>query len=129
MVDELGRALDEAELALTGGAGGLVVMSLGQVGKPASRPNSFFLGTGDHVGAMRVELQPSDRRTIRTQALVEEWRSRIRPLPGLETMTILERQAGPARSRDRHSHRGRRRAERSRRRQARCARCWAASPV
>ena len=95
MVDELGRALDEAERALTGGAGGLVVMSLGQVGKPASRANTFFLGTGDHVGAMRVELQPSDRRTIRTQALIEEWRKRVRPLPGLETMTILERAAGP----------------------------------
>ena len=95
MVDELGRALDEAEAALTGGAGGLVVMSLGQVGKPAARPNTFFLGTGDHVGGMRVELRPSDRRTIRTQSLIEEWRSRVRPLPGLETMTILERQAGP----------------------------------
>ena len=95
MVRELERALNEAEAALTGGAGGLVVMSLGQVGKPASRPNSYFLGTGDHVGGMRVELRPSDRRAIRTQTLIEEWRSRVRPLPGLETMTILERQAGP----------------------------------
>ena len=95
MVDELGRALQEAEAELTGGAGGLVVMSLGQVGKPAVRPNTFFLGTGDHVGGMRVELQLSDRRAVRTQTLIEEWRSRVRPLPGLVTMTILERQAGP----------------------------------
>ena len=95
MVEELGRALDEAEAALTGDAGGLVVMSLGQIGKPSVRANTFFLGTGDHVGGMRVELRPSDGRTIRTQALIEAWRSRVRPLPGLETMTILERQAGP----------------------------------
>ncbi len=95
MVDELGRALQEAEDALTEGAGGLVVMSLGQVGKPVARANTYFLGTGDHIGGMRVELQPSDRRSIRTQTLIEEWRSRVRPLPGLETMTILEQQAGP----------------------------------
>ena len=95
MVGELERALDEAEAALTGGAGGLVVMSLGQVGTPALRPNTFFLGTGDHIGAMRVELRPSDRRTVRTQTLIEEWRKRVRPLPGLETLTILERQGGP----------------------------------
>ena len=44
---------------------------------------------------MRVELQLSDRRAVRTQTLIEEWRSRVRPLPGLVTMTILERQAGP----------------------------------
>ena len=95
MVEELGRALQEAEDALTEGAGGLVVMSLGQVGKPAARANTFFLGTGDHIGGMRVELQPSDRRAIRTQTLIEAWRSRVRPLPGLETFTILEQQAGP----------------------------------
>ena len=91
-----------------------VVMSLGQVGKPASRPNTFFLGTGDHVGAMRVELEPSDQRTIRTQALIEEWRKRVRPLPGLETITILERAAGAARPRDRHSDRGATMCRRSR---------------
>ena len=95
MIDELDRALEEAEAALAGNAGGLVVMNLGMVGKPAARPGSFFLGTGDHVGGMRVELRPSDRRTIRTQTLIEEWRRRVRPLPGLETMTILEQQAGP----------------------------------
>ena len=95
MVRELERALNEAEAELTGGAGGLVAMSLGQVGKPAARPNEFFLGTGDHIGGMRVELRPADRRAVRTPALIEAWRSRVRPLPGLETMTILERQAGP----------------------------------
>ena len=95
MVRELERALNEAEAELTGGAGGLVAMSLGQIGKPAGRPNEFFLGTGDHIGAMRVELRLADQRAIRTQTLIEEWRSRVRPMPGLETMTILERQAGP----------------------------------
>ncbi len=95
MVGELERALDEAEAALTGGAGGLVVMHLGQVGTPAGRSDAFFLGTGDHIGGMRVELRPSDQRSIRTQALIEAWRARIRPLPGLETMTIVEQQGGP----------------------------------
>ena len=95
MVRELERALNEAEAELTGGAGGLVAMSLGQVGKPAQRSKAIFLGSGDHIGGMRVELRPSDRRDIRTLALIETWRSKVRPLPGLETMTILERQTGP----------------------------------
>ena len=95
MVSELERALAEAEAALTGGAGGLVVMRLGQVGTPAGRFDARFLGTGDHIGGMRVELRPSDRRAVRTRALIEAWRARIRPLPGLETMTIVEQQAGP----------------------------------
>lgn len=95
MVEELERALQQAEDALTGGRGGLVVMSLGQVSKPATRANMPFVGTGDHIGAMGVELSPSDQRAIRTQALIDEWRSRVRPLPGLETITIRERQTGP----------------------------------
>ena len=39
-------------------------MSLGQIGKPAGRPNEFFLGTGDNIGGMRVELRPADQRAV-----------------------------------------------------------------
>ena len=95
MVGELERALAEAETALTEGAGGLVAVRRGQVGMPVGRFDAVVLGAGDHLGAMRVELRPSDRRSIRTQALIDAWRERGRPLPGLETMTIVAQQAGP----------------------------------
>jgi multidrug efflux pump subunit AcrB len=95
MVGELERALGEAEAELTDGEGGLVVMHIGQIGTPVGRSDAFFLGTGDHVGAVRVELQPSDQRAVRTQELVEAWRTKVRPMSGLETMTIVEQQGGP----------------------------------
>ena len=95
MVGVLERALSEAEAALTDGAGGLVVARRSQVGAPMGRLDTVVLGADDHVGAMRVELLPSDRRSIRTQALIDAWRERVRPLPGLETMTIVALQAGP----------------------------------
>ena len=89
------RALSEAEAALTDGAGGLVVARRGQVGAPMGRLDTAVLGADDHIGALRVELLPSDRRAIRTQTLIDAWRERVRPLPGLETMTIVAQQAGP----------------------------------
>ena len=95
MVGVLERALSEAEAALTDGAGGLVVARRSQVGAPMGRLDTEVLGADDHVGAMRVELLPSDRRSIRTQALIDAWRERVRPLPGLETMTIVALQTGP----------------------------------
>ena len=95
MVGVLERALSEAEAALTDGAGGLVVARRSQVGAPMGRLDTVVLGADDHVGAMRVELLPSDRRSIRTQTLIDAWRERVRPLPGLETMTIVALQAGP----------------------------------
>ncbi len=95
MLNELERALVESEQALTDGEGGLVVMSFAQMGTPAGRSDEFFLGTGDHVGGLRVELAPSDTRTVRTSTLLDTWRENIRPMAGLEALTVLEQQAGP----------------------------------
>lgn len=95
MIGELNRSLFEAEAILTEGEGGIVRMNIAQVGKPVGRSDSFFLGTGDHIGGLRVELIPSDTRTVRTEELIEEWRAQIEPMAGLDVLTLVEQQGGP----------------------------------
>ena len=95
MIGELNRALFEAEAILTEGEGGVVRMNIAQVGKPVGRSDSFFLGTGDHIGGVRVELIPSDSRTVRTEALIDEWRRQIQPMAGLDVLTVVQQQGGP----------------------------------
>ena len=95
MLDELERALYASEDKLTDGAGGLIVISVAQLGKPAGRSDSFFLGSGDHIAGMRVELVPSDSRSIRTADLLAIWRDEIRLMAGTESFTLIEEQSGP----------------------------------
>jgi len=93
MIAELERALEVAEAKLTGGAGGLVVMSFGKVGR--SQAEAFQSVKGDHLGGVHVELVPSDSRSIRTPEFIEAWRDEIVPLAGVERISLNERQGGP----------------------------------
>lgn len=94
MLDELERALVLAERRLTGGAGGLVRMSLAKLGTGVGRQGGIQIG-GDNVGGVVLELTPSDERAVRTAEVVVAWRQAVRPVAGLETMTIVPVQAGP----------------------------------
>ncbi|WP_323750156.1 efflux RND transporter permease subunit [Marinobacter sp.] len=49
----------------------------------------------DELGAMLVELVPSDRRSVRNPDFIREWRSRLNLPAGLDALNINERQAGP----------------------------------
>ncbi|WP_372964822.1 efflux RND transporter permease subunit [Marinobacter sp.] len=49
----------------------------------------------DELGAMLVELVPSDRRSVRNPEFIREWRSRLKLPAGLDALNINERQAGP----------------------------------
>ena len=49
----------------------------------------------DYQGQVRVELVPSDQRTLRTNHFIREWRKNITQLPGLEKLTIFEMIGGP----------------------------------
>ncbi len=51
--------------------------------------------TGDHIGAVMVELIPSDRRTVRTEELIAAWRAEIQPMGGLRSVTVMSPAAGP----------------------------------
>ena len=95
MLEELERALYVTEAKLTGGAGGLVVISVTQLGKPVGRADSLFLGGGDHIAGMRVELVPADSRSVRTVEFLEAWRGEIHLMAGTENFTVIEQQSGP----------------------------------
>jgi len=95
MLDEMERALRVSEEKLTAGEGGLIVVSIAQLGKPVGRSDSFFLGSGDHIAGIRVELIPSDSRAVRTRELAEMWRAETRLMAGVESFTVIEEQSGP----------------------------------
>jgi len=95
MLDELERALFASEEKLTAGEGGLIVLGIGQLGRPVGRSDSFFLGSGDHIVGVRVELVPSDSRSVRTLDLLKAWRQETRLMAGVENFTVIEEQSGP----------------------------------
>jgi multidrug efflux pump subunit AcrB len=76
-------------------AADLVVMSFVQVGETLIVDPRIRRLTGDNAGAIHVELAPSDRRALRTDQLIEAWRARLPPLPGVESLTITPRTGGP----------------------------------
>ena len=96
MVDEMERALVAAEERLGGGQGGLVDFAVARVGSAVGESGgaSGRLG-GDTVGGVVVELVSSDERDVRTAAFIAAWRDEIRPLAGLDTMTIIPARGGP----------------------------------
>ncbi len=94
MLDELERALAEVDRQLAGENDSAVKVTFGTLGETII---SDVAGgaRGEHVGGLFVELQPSEQRSVRTQALVTAWRAAIRPLAGIDEMSIREPQGGP----------------------------------
>ncbi len=95
MVVELERALKEADAALTAGNETFVHLAVARIGTSVNLAPGTFRETGDHVGGVYLELTPSERRDVRTADAIAAWRDRVEALPGLESLTILERQGGP----------------------------------
>lgn len=50
---------------------------------------------GSHLGSLLVELTDPDRRNIRNRDIVSAWRERLPPVPGRESLSIVEPRAGP----------------------------------
>jgi multidrug efflux pump subunit AcrB len=90
ILEEIARALQAAEDELTGGAGGVVRHQYGTLGATAGRTGERVL-SGEHVGAYNVELMPGDVRRVRNNQLLAAWEKHIRPIPGVERVTLLER--------------------------------------
>ncbi len=99
MLDEVARALHAAEDELTGGRGGLVLHEYGSVGSTGGRADEREAG-GDHVGSHSVELVSGDIRKVRNTELIRAWESHIRPLAGLQQLTLVERSAAGPPGRD-----------------------------
>jgi multidrug efflux pump subunit AcrB len=88
--DEMQRTLDEAEAALGG--------DLVRVSNMATGRGYFLAGReqrqGEQFASMSVELIPSDRRTVRNEAFIEAWETRLEQVPGLEYLTVVSRTGG-----------------------------------
>jgi multidrug efflux pump subunit AcrB len=94
MLDEMERALYATAERFAGLDADLVRMDIVKVGTAVGR-HDLAMPTGDHMGGVVVELKPSDERTVRTDAFITAWREEIRPLAGLDTLTILAARGGP----------------------------------
>ena len=99
MLGEMIRAARAVEDRLTGGAGKLIAYEVGSVGTTGGRAGAAVL-TGDHVGSLVIELITSDDREIRTGRFMREWEAEVKPLPGVERVTIFEFSAGGPPGRD-----------------------------
>ncbi|MHA1164730.1 MAG: efflux RND transporter permease subunit [Alphaproteobacteria bacterium] len=50
---------------------------------------------GENLAQIRVQLIPSEERSVRTFKIVSEWRKQLPSIPGMEKVTITERKGGP----------------------------------
>ncbi|MDD5388411.1 MAG: efflux RND transporter permease subunit [Gallionellaceae bacterium] len=53
------------------------------------------LRLGDQFGSVTVELAPSEKRSIRTEAFIKDWQSRIQVPAGIENFVVVPRRQGP----------------------------------
>lgn len=89
------RALVDTEDAFGAAPGQLVVMAFTQLGEARSADPRSRGVSGDNIGSIHVELVSSDRRAVRTSTLIDAWRERIPPVPGVESLTLTPRAGGP----------------------------------
>ena len=89
-IDEVETALYETDEEL---GGGLVRMANVATGR-GFFSNGRRVQQGDQFASMTVELIPSDERSVRNEAFIEAWESRLREPPGLEYLTITSRLGG-----------------------------------
>jgi len=95
MLNALDRALVRAAEALTGDVSDVIQMRLHKVGGNVGRDPGRLTSTGDHIGGVTVELTPSESRTVRTDALINQWRKEVTLRPGVDSLTIVPATAGP----------------------------------
>jgi len=87
---DMQKALNETEAAL---GGNLILHAVTTEGATLGAGASSR--AGDELGAIMIELVPSDQRQIRNPEFITEWRSRMTLPAGLDNLAISERQAGP----------------------------------
>ncbi len=75
----------EAELAEPDALVVAAFSTLGQAGR----------STGDNVAAVRVQLTTSEERTVRTPAIVSEWRAQVPKMAGVSRVALYESRGGP----------------------------------
>ncbi len=53
------------------------------------------MSTGDHLGNISVELTAANKRSTRNHQIISAWMERLPPVPGRESLSIVEPRAGP----------------------------------
>ena len=97
MLVEMERALNQTEIELVGEEGKLVLMAFSMLGFGTSNnteENDAFGASYDRA-SITVELITADLRDIRVEELISAWRKNIKPIPGLEKITIRAPVGGP----------------------------------
>jgi len=90
-LEEIGRALGETEVEL---GGGLVEAAVARLGATVAVETGAG-AKGDQLASVLVQLVPSERREVRNEAFLAAWRKNIEEAPGLESLVITSRRAGP----------------------------------
>ncbi len=97
MLDEVIRALHATARKFEGDDNDLVRMAVAKVGRSvgASPAEAFSASPADDLGGIEVELRTADERDVRLGPFIDAWRAEIRPIAGLDNLTIREQRAGP----------------------------------
>lgn len=95
MLDAMERALVTAEQNVGYKPGTLVKTRIIKVGRAVGVSPLAITGGADHIGGLIVELVPSENRSVKAATFMEAWRKVIRPMPGVQTVTVKPAQAGP----------------------------------
>ncbi len=90
-VRELERSLRETEQSFDTG---LVQTAVARVGATVGAAGGAG-AKGDQLGALIVEMTPSEQREVRNEAFIKAWREQIRLPAGMESLAITSRQSGP----------------------------------
>jgi len=67
----------------------IAVTNIGQAGTQNAQR------TGDQLGSIRVEMTPSDSRSVRNKQFVQAWKKRVQVPPGVENFALQEQRGGP----------------------------------
>jgi multidrug efflux pump subunit AcrB len=51
--------------------------------------------TGDQLGAIFLQLVEPDQRHVRNAQFIQQWKEKLEPIAGLESLTIVSRKTGP----------------------------------
>jgi len=95
MLEEMERAMRAAEMKLTNGKGGLVKFNLRLIGIPLGANPGSSPVKGDHVGAMFVQLIPTDQRSVKAGEFSQTWRNEIRDAAGVQQISVKPVRGGP----------------------------------
>lgn len=93
MIEELERAARVVDQKFTGAKGSLINVAISTIGQVEGRQDALRV-TGNHLGGLTIELIAGQKRKVRTPEFIRAWQQEVKPLPGLERLTITERKDG-----------------------------------